>query len=69
MSTPRKPSAEAADDDAEAVVIGAEQFAPDARTQIQLAGLLADQPELRDAQLTSEDWQGKLNAYLASPRP
>lgn len=42
---------------------------PDARRGIAVAGLLADQPDLREAELTEADWLKRLEAYLATPRP
>lgn len=34
-----------------------------------VAGLLADEPDLREAELTRSQWQRKLDTYLKSPRP
>lgn len=36
--------------------------------QVALAGLLVESPELRDAQLTDDEWQAKLDEYLDSER-
>lgn len=44
-------------------------FIQNAAHAIPVAGLLADKPELVDAQLTPADWQKALDAYLKSPRP
>lgn len=36
---------------------------------IPVAGLLADQPDLAEAELSEQDWQAALDAYSKSPRP
>lgn len=41
----------------------------DGTKQSALAGLVVDQPELRDATLTHDEWKTALDEYLASPRP
>lgn len=50
---------------AEPVPVGA--FITSAAHAIPVAGLLAAKPELRDAQLTEDEWQAELAAYLATP--
>jgi hypothetical protein len=60
----------AADDAAKAQPpVPVDQFAVDASLSIPVAGLLADNPHLRTAQLTPQEWQARLDAYLDSPRP
>ena len=41
-----------------------EVLGSDARERVPFAGLLAHEPELRDAQLPPEEWQERLQAYL-----
>jgi hypothetical protein len=41
-----------------------EVLGSDARERVPFAGLLAHEPELRDAQLPREEWQERLQAYL-----
>lgn len=43
--------------------------AGDGNLQIPLAGLLADDPTLNDAELTDPQWRAALDEYLSSPRP
>lgn len=43
--------------------------AGDARKAILLAGLLADQPDLRGADLLPDEWQKALDTYATSERP
>lgn len=50
------------------VAIDAQTFADNAHVEIQVAGLLADKPDLRGAHLTRADWQQHLATYLNSPR-
>jgi len=42
--------------------------AHDGGLQVPLAGLLADDPSLRDQELTPEEWSERLAEYLQSPR-
>lgn len=52
-----------------AVPIPVSSFIQNASHAIPVAGLLADQPELRDELHTREEWAELLDAYLTSPRP
>lgn len=41
----------------------------DGAAQVPMAGLLAHDPELREAKLGPEAWGKKLQEYAATPRP
>lgn len=43
-----------------------DQFATTARLAIPVAGLLASDPDLREAELTPSEWQARLDKYLKS---
>ncbi len=49
--------------------IPADSFADSPAVAIPLAGLLVDQPDLRDQLLPRSRWQELFDAYLNSPRP
>lgn len=72
MPTARKPTSPnpPADDtlDAPSTITAAAWVAGDGAKQVPLAGLLAHDPTLTDAELTAEDWQAKLDDYLDSER-
>jgi hypothetical protein len=57
------------EDAVEAFPVSAEDaMGPDARARVPFAGLLVDQPHLRDELHTPEEWQELLDAYNASER-
>jgi hypothetical protein len=75
MSTTRsrKPADEAAKNQPDAVEGPARipahvWVAGDGSKQVPLAGLLVDDPTLRDAELTHEEWDARLDEYLRSER-
>jgi hypothetical protein len=45
------------------------QFIENDAHAIPVAGLLASDSSLREAELTRAEWQQRLDDYLASPRP
>ena len=48
----------------EPLIPAEDAIGPDARDRVPFAGLLAHEPALRDAELTREQWQELLQAYL-----
>lgn len=66
---PEKPKRGGRKKKAEPELVDYEQaMGHDARARVPWAGLLADQPKLRDQQHTLEEWQELLDDYLASER-
>lgn len=49
------------------VLIPVGEFIESDSHAIPVAGLLASDPELREARLTRADWQTRLDEYLATP--
>lgn len=67
MSNPRKPVEASEEPTPGAVLVTATDFTT-AANHLLMAGLLADDPSLRDASLSSEEWQSKLEEYGKSVR-
>jgi hypothetical protein len=65
MPRAAKPPAE---DEQEPLIAAEDAIGPDARERVPWAGLLAAEPELRDATYTRAEWQELLDAYQRSER-